>query len=352
MHHSGIGTYIQALVPRIVEARPQYGFTLIGVPEHLAAAAWAHRRHVRLRACNAPIYSVAEQLALPIAIPRETTLYWSPHYNIPIAHRGRMVVTIHDLAHLALPHIFRGWHRRQYARAMYGFVRRRADAILCDSEFTTREYTRLVGIGRACPKTVHLGVDERWFCVARQHRPHPRPFFLYIGNVKPNKNLGTLVRAFAQVSSAVPHDLIIVGRREGFITADSDAAHAAASLGARVQFTDFLPTEVLEQFVAFADALVMPSLYEGFGLPPLEAMAASCPVIVSRAASLPEVCGDAALYFDATDQAELAACLVQLARSPSLQQDLRIRGRRRAQQFRWETTAAQTLEVLDALVAA
>jgi glycosyltransferase involved in cell wall biosynthesis len=233
---------------------------------------------------------------------------------------------------------------------MYAMIRRTADALLCVSEFSAREYTRFVGAGRASLTTVHSGVEERWFTVTRRKRPYPRPFFLFVGNVKPNKNVRTLLRAFNTIRDLVPHDLVIVGKREGFVVGDPEIAPAAASLGDRVHFTGFVARDDLEQFIAFADALVMPSLYEGFGLPPLEAMAASCPVVASNAASLPEICGDAALYFDPTDHESLAASLLRLVGDATLQQQLRRRGLQQARRFQWDSTVSRTLAVLDSLV--
>jgi glycosyltransferase involved in cell wall biosynthesis len=230
-------------------------------------------------------------------------------------------------------------------------VRRNADALLCDSHFTAREYARLVGVGRAQPTTVHLGIDQRWTMVRQLCRPYPRPYFVFVGNVKPNKNLSALVRAMALARDSVPHDLVIVGKRDGFGTGDPETLRAGAQLGDRVYFTGYVETELLEQFVAFADALVMPSLYEGFGLPPLEAMAAGCPVAASRVASLPEICGEAALYFDPTDHEEIASCLGRLAGEESLRQSLRERGYQQARRFDWGTSASATLSVLDNLIA-
>lgn len=349
MHHSGIGTYIRSLVPRILDARPQYRFTLIGDPEHLSAVPWATHPHVETRGCAAPIYSIREQIALRAAIPRDTTLFWAPHYNIPLSYRGRLAVTIHDVAHLALPRLFPGAHRRLYARTMYARVRCSADALLCMSDFTAREYTRLVGAGRAAPTTVYSGVEPSWFRIRREGPPHPRPFFLFIGNVKPNKNLRVLVSAFAKTQHLMGHDLVIVGRRDGFGIGAPEIPRLATALGDRVVFTGFVPRERLEQYVAFADALVMPSLYEGFGLPPLEAMAAGCPVIASSAASLPEVCGTAALYFEPSDCDALAGHLLRVAQDAPLRHELRTRGLARAAQFQWSACTTQTLAILDPL---
>lgn len=352
MNHSGIGTYIKALVPRILAARPQYRFTLIGAPDQIAAHTWTTEGHTQVRPCTAPIYSIQEQLALKGAIPKDVTVYWAPHYNIPVLYGGRLMVTIHDVAHLARPQFSPGLHRRAYARGMHSMVRRNADAILCVSRFTAQEYERLVGVGRAQPTVIHLGVDEHWTRIQPRSRPYPRPFFAFVGNVKPNKNLSVLVRAMALARDRIPHDLVIIGKRDGFATGDPETLRASLELGERVHFTGFLERDRLEQFIAFADALVMPSFYEGFGLPPLEAMAAGCPVAVSSAASLPEVCGDAALYFDPTDHEELASCLVRLAGDEWLRQSLRQHGYQRAKRFRWETSTVATLAVLDNLISA
>jgi glycosyltransferase involved in cell wall biosynthesis len=145
---------------------------------------------------------------------------------------------------------------------------------------------------------------------------------------------------------------VIVGKQEGLITADRTVNAAVPALGGRVRLTGEVDQHSLEQFFAHADALVFPSLYEGFGLPALEAMACGCPAIVSRAGSLPEVCGDAALYFDPMNPAELAASITQVLSSSDVRLDLRERGRRHAAQFQWDRCAERTLGLLEELVPA
>jgi glycosyltransferase involved in cell wall biosynthesis len=158
--------------------------------------------------------------------------------------------------------------------------------------------------------------------------------------------LKTLIETFGLIKDDVPHDLVIVGRREGFITGDETVVAEAATLGDRVRFTGYVGDDLLRQYFAHADALVLPSLYEGFGLPPLEAMACRCPVIVSNAASLPEVCGDAALYCDPHDPTDIADKIRQLTNDMNLQDALRQRGLERAKQFTWEKCAQETLAVI------
>jgi glycosyltransferase involved in cell wall biosynthesis len=299
---------------------------------------------------DAPIYGIGEQLQLARRVPRDTSLMWSPHYNIPLAFSGPLVVTIHDLCHLALPHITRGAHRRAYARGMFAAVKRRAHRILCDSEFTRSEFWRLAGRPRTEPVVIHLGVDESWFTIPPAESPHPRRYLLYVGNVKPHKNLATLISAFQTIASTIPHDLVIVGKQEGFITQDSRVGAAAQQLGERVRFTGPVSQQLLEQFFAHADVFVFPSFYEGFGLPPLEAMASGCPTIVSRAGSLPEVCGDAAMYFNPDDPAQLAQTLRDLLGNQEIRRCLRTRGRAQAAKFSWDRCAGRTTEVFEELL--
>lgn len=352
LYASGIGTYLQNLVPRIVAAHPEIRFHLLGDISEISSYDWAHFGNVALVDCQAPIYSVAEQLAVVRKIPRETTLFWSPHYNIPLLYRGRLLVTVHDVFHLAMPEYVDGFHRRLYARGMFAALRRKANAILCDSEFTQDELRRLTGRDAQKLYTIHLGLDHSLFQVQRDCNPHLRPYLLFVGNVKPHKNLKTLLNAFKLIENQIPHDLVIVGKKEGFITGDKSVVAEAVSLGDRVKFTGYVEDNLLRQYYVHADALVLPSLYEGFGLPPLEAMACGCPAIVSRATSLPEVCGDAALYCDPRSAKDIAEKIRRLVRDPSLREDLQKRGPEQASRFRWERCAEQTFDVIERMLRA
>jgi glycosyltransferase involved in cell wall biosynthesis len=349
---SGIGTYLQNLLPLITAARPRWHFDLLGRPDELGSFPWAQTSNVSIIACDAPIYGLREQIQLARRIPPATDLVWSPHYNIPLGYRGQLLVTIHDLCHLALPQLVAGVHRRAYARFMFAAVRRRASGIICVSEFTRRELRRLSGSAKRTPIAIHHGVNPRWFEIQPEASPHPRPFILAVGNIKPHKNLATLIKAFSLAAGSIQQDLVIVGRQEGLITADRTVNAAVPALGGRVRLTGEVDQHTLEQFFAHADALVFPSLYEGFGMPALEAMACGCPAIVSNAGSLPEVCGDAAVYFDPLDPEELADSITRVLSRNDLRLDLRERGRRHAAQFQWNRCAVRTLGLLEELVPA
>jgi glycosyltransferase involved in cell wall biosynthesis len=348
---SGIGTYLRELLPRMAAARPELSFAFLGPSSVLDGLPWTDTSNVRIIHLDVSIYSAQEQIVLPWSIPAGTDLLWSPHYNIPLAWRGRLAVTVHDLAHLALPEFVGGVHRRAYSRFMFRQVSRRANAIITVSDFTATEFDRLVGCRGVKPEVVHSGVDRGWFEIPPSASPHARPYLIYVGNVKPHKNLGRLLEAFRQVASRIQCDLLILGKNEGFLSGDRTVRATAERLAPRVQLLGALPQEELMRYVSHAEALVLPSLYEGFGLPPLEAMACGCPAIVSNVASLPEVCGDAAEYFNPFEPASIAEAILRVQKEPGLRETLQCRGLERARRFTWESSAGRTLTILERALA-
>lgn len=347
LHASGIGTYLQQLSSRLISEKADTNWHLLGSVGEMGRYRWAHAAQVTLHDCRAPIYSLSEQIELPRSTPRDTDLFWSPHYNVPLLHRGKLLVTIHDVLHLARPEFTGRIHRRAYAHAMFRAVRSKADAIICVSRFSADEFVRLTGASHDSIAVIHEGVDPSWSTVRTEPCPHSRPYLLFVGNVKPHKNLGGLVEAFTLLQNDITHDLVIVGKQEGFLTGDPGVVKQARRLGGRVHFAGYVDDELLRRFFAHADALVFPSFYEGFGLPPLEAMACGCPVIVSKVAALPEVCGDAAEYCAPGAPASIAAAIRRVVESPELRQEMREKGRERAGRFTWEKCAAETGEVID-----
>jgi len=344
IRHAGIGTYIRNVVPRVVARRPDWRFTFLASSRALPD--WTLNARARVRPCSSDIYTIAEQVELPLKTPRSAALFWSPHYNVPVFSRAPLVVTVHDVCHLAMPDVYGGAARGAYARYMFGTVRRRAREIVFDSDFTRSEFVRHVG-EPARSTTALLGVDHVWRAAIRSARPHPRPYVLFVGSGKPHKNLVALIRAFEMSRMALAgHDLVLLGSFQQR-TIDDDALGLASTLGARVRLVHDADDATVRAFVAGAAALVLPSLYEGFGLPALEAMAAGCPCLVSNVASLPEVCGDGALYCDPRDPADIARQLVRLVSDGDLRTRLVSAGRLRADRFDWEITAERTASVLD-----
>lgn len=347
---SGMGTYLRNILPGVIAAFPKERFCLLGDKTALGKLEGANRSNNRILEVKAPMYSLAEQLEVALKIPRETRLFFATHYNVPLFYRGRMLVTVYDLFHLAMPDLVGGWHKRLYAKIMFGAVRRHAAAIITISHFTKRELIRFTGEGAQPIFPIPLGVDESWFGTLLGARPYPGQYILYVGNVKPHKNLRALIRAFSLLLEQTSHDLVIVGKKEGFITGDKVAISEATKLGRRVHFTGYIENDVLRQYFAHASSFVFPSLYEGFGLPPLEAMAAGCPVVVSDAASLPEVCGNAALYCNPYQHEDIAKKILLVLSDKALSETLRQKGLEHARQFTWEKCVIETCKVISGLL--
>ena len=346
---SGIGTYLQNIVTRLISQMPDAEFVLLGNEGALNDVC---AENASVRRLAVPIYSVQEQWAVPLAIPTGTTLFWAPHYNVPVFLSVPLLVTIHDAAHVAMPELFPGWRKRIYSAVMFRAALQKAQKILTVSQFTANELQRLFGIW-AVPEQIQVisnGVDQAWYSIPPQERPHERGYLLYVGNVKPHKNLRGLVAAFGLMLDYVDLDLLIVGEKEGFLTGDYELMETAQKYGDRVHFTGRVSFELLQQYYAHAMALVLPSFYEGFGLTALEAMAAGCPVAASRAASLPEVCGDAAIYFDPSDVTDIAAVLLRRVSADSLRQNLIVRGRKNVQDYSWDIAAGKTVEAMRSIL--
>lgn len=337
---SGIGTYLQNLIPRVIDKLKDVDFYLLGPSKYHHDPVFA-QKSVQWIEADFPIFSPKEQLGLVRAIPADTDLYWAPHFNIPLFYHGKMLMTIHDVYPLADPQTV-GRIRQFYIGLLVRTGHRRSSAVICDSAFTENELIRLAGADPSKIQVIHLGVAPEWFQITAQKRIYDNPYILYVGNVKPHKNLSMLLKAFQKAAEEIPHDLVLVGKKEGFRSGDPGVLRQAANLGERVRFTGYVDDDSLKQYFIHADALVFPSLYEGFGLPPLEAMASGIPTAVSCAASIPEVCGDAALYFDPHSVDDMAEKLIAVVDDPSLRQRLIERGRVRAAQFSWETCAEKT----------
>lgn len=299
---SGIGKVIENIVSRMIDDKPDWHFVLLGKMEDFAKFPFTKKANVELIPCNAPIYSIREQFEVPWKLPKDLDVLWCPHYNVPVFYHGRMVVTIHDLAHLALPEINKGFLKQAYAKIMFRAATKKANQIVCVSKFTISELKKYVP--SVDEKKIHLvynGVDEKWFSIKKGKPVHDKPYFIFVGNVKPHKNLRRLIEAYKLASPNIKQDLILVGKKEGFLNGENSIEELIKGFEDRIIFTGYVSDEELMQYVAQADAMIFPSLYEGFGLPPLEAMAAGIPVLVSEVASIPEVCRENAVYFNPYD---------------------------------------------------
>ncbi|MDR0827483.1 MAG: glycosyltransferase family 4 protein, partial [Desulfovibrio sp.] len=272
---SGIGVYIRNIVPLCMALMPDVSFKLLGYDDSFTLPDTCQWEKA---AFDATIYSIAEQ-AYILPLLRSCDALWMPHYPVPVLSTLPLVVTVHDVAHLALADLYRGV-KKNYTRLMFQVVRRKAKEILFVSEFTHQEFLRRVGQAKGATTVVHNGVGNEWleppFCEAEMP-----PYFVAVGNIKPHKNPELLCRAFLRIVDRRETKLVFVGQQEGFLTGDHSLKEAVAMGNGRIRFAGMLDQQQLISLVRGSQALVFPSRYEGFGLPPLEAMAAGVPVIAS-----------------------------------------------------------------------
>jgi glycosyltransferase involved in cell wall biosynthesis len=296
-----------------------------------------------------------EQFVLPRLCRGE--LLWSPGNSGPLSYRNQ-VVTIHDASALDHPEWFSGKFARWY-RFLLPRLARRVRKVITVSEFSRRELVRLCAIPESKVVAIPNGIGPRFQpasqeakAALRRRYQLERPFFLYLGSLEPRKNVATLLRAWGLVA---PQDseLVLAGAASHLFR---DRGFSELPPGARL--LGRIDDEELPALLSAARCFVFPALYEGFGFPPLEAMACGTPVICSNTTSLPEVCGPAfdadstgaALYFDPLDVSALAAQLSRVMEmKPEVVQRLAVLGRTRAGQFTWERCASQTAAVFKEL---
>jgi len=296
-----------------------------------------------------------KHLALPLALARDrVSLFHSPTGTLPLWTPGKRVVTIHDLFADLHPE----WFPRRLALTLQGGQRRAArtaDAVIAVSERTRRDIVERYGVDPSRVHVVYNGVDHARFCppganadldaVARRFGVH-RPFVLCVGSLMPWRNASRLVQAVARLRQEISCDLLFVGR--DIWGTDPTAAFVSANgWGGWARFAGYVSDADQPGLYAAASVLACPSLYEGFGIPPLEAMACGTPVVAAAAGALPEVVGEAALLAHPLDVAALATCLHQALTDPQLRAGLRQRGLARAEAFTWQRAAVATWRVYE-----
>lgn len=344
---SGIGTYIRGLLEAMhggTGVEPSVDFTYVGdcrVLESYSPMIGCHE------AINFPArpYSLREQVSFP-RIPGIALTHF-PHYNVPRFYRGRFVVTIHDLIHILLPEVLGSPFRRAAARNMISWATRRAARILTVSESTKRDLVEHLRIPATRVTVTPCGVSPRFQPVplesiraVRERLGLPVRYLLAVGINKPHKNLAFLIQTYLRWVQRFDGDVDLVVCGCG---GDSLPKIERTEGRRRVHFLPYVRHDEMPAVYQAADALVFPSLYEGFGLPVLEAQRVGTPVIASNASSIPEVAGEGALYFSPTDSEELMTRLEEFYAVPSMAVSLRESGLANERRFSWEECARLTL---------
>jgi glycosyltransferase involved in cell wall biosynthesis len=320
---------------------PNFQLKTVPLSDHVLAVMW-HR------------------LRLPLFVELFTgqvDLFHSPDFTLPPALRARTLVTVHDLSFLRVPDCFPDGLLR-YLKAAVPRAVRRADHVIADSHNTRRDLMALLDTPGSKVTVIHCGVEPRFrrmtdaadgetLATVRRKYDLPGQFILSVGTIQPRKNLTRLVEAFGILDSqfAIRNLHLVIAGGKGWLYDGVFDKVKASGLESQVHFIGFVNDADLPALYNLAGLFAFPSLYEGFGLPPLEAMACGTPVVCSKASSLPEVVGDAALTVDPLDVTELAEAMRRAIEDESLRSSLVQRGLARATQFTWSKAAEELLKV-------
>ncbi len=296
---------------------------------------------------DSPIYGWREQWSVPRAA-RQADLLHIPHYNVPVFFRGDFLVTIHDLIHISDPSVSRTLPARIYARPMMHLAAHRASRIVTVSQYSKSRIVETLQIPQEKVAVIYNGVHPRFHVQDREaSRQRVRatlsidsPYYLYVGNLKPHKNLELLLRGFTllRARGLTSHHLVIIGddrrRKESL-----QQACTWLGIADTVKFIAHVDDDLLPLVYAAADLLILPSLLEGFGFPVIEAMACGTPVACSRSSALPEIAGEAAHFFDPSSPDDLADAVTRVLGDTGFRETLQRRGLDRTRVFSWEECA-------------
>lgn len=357
---AGAGVYTFELIHALTALETGHQFAVFhrgGALDSLAG-----RRNVRLVPVRAPSRAARllwEQVSLPLRLrTAKAGVFHSPHHTLPLLPSGcPRVVTVHDVTFLLLPERYPPARRLYFRVATWASVRAAA-AVIVPSKAVKADLRRLLRVTDERVTVVPEAPADRFRPVeddaevARVRRTYglDGPYVLSVGSLEPGKNRRRLIEAFASLASAFPHTLAIAGQ-PAWKYEDDLSLPQRLGLTERVRFLGYVPDADLPALYSAADAVAFPSLYEGFGLPALEAMACGAPLIASTAPALAELAGDAALLVDPYDSGAIAAALRRVLEDAELGEQLRRRGLERAAWFSWRQVAEQTLAVYDRVAA-
>ena len=352
----GMDHYVHQVLLSMKRMAPQHRYVLI---DHRRAGGPFRDRfeQVILDLPGPPVRVSRWNLQIVPRILSQFDVFFSPGLygpvRIPIGVASVMVV--HDLVRRLYPHFFAfNPVQKLLDRLAYPAMLRRYDHILTVSESTRKDLMRLYKVPPEKITVTYHGADETFRPIPEPSKLEgflrsykiDQPFILFLGTLEPRKNISSLLTAFAGIKARIPHRLVLVGQK-GWKVAPIFQEIERLGLHDRLHWTGYVPDTDRVFFYNTAAFLVLPSWYEGFGMPLLEAMQSGCPVIASNTSAMPEVVGEAGLLVDPGNPEQLTQAMLRLASEPGLCERLRQAGLEQAKKFSWETTARKTLGVFE-----
>ena len=353
IRHSGIGVYIRNLIPYLNQA---FDLSLIG--DSVALESF----NCKIIDCKTPVYSPLELYKIAL-LAGKTDIFWTPHFNYPLwpVNAKLKLATVYDMYHLAhfdklsLP-------QKLYAKLVIDHTLRMVDKVFTISEFTKNEIVKYFpNVEPQKMEVIHIGVDTDFFRqeldnskieILKSKYHLPDKYLLFVGNLKHNKNAIALVKAMHALETRKQlynHKLVITGKKDGFRIGDNEVVDYIIThkLEHLVHFTGFVDDLDLPVLYSAASVFVFPSIYEGFGLPPLEAIACGCPVVCSNMASMPEVCGESVFYFDPQKEESLVSILADLINNEELKRSKATVAKQWIKQYDWSMTAEKHIRLIN-----
>jgi glycosyltransferase involved in cell wall biosynthesis len=336
---SGIGVYINNLLTELAlqDGKNDYIVLINSDSDISSFRTWP--ANICFVTMKSRIFSLGEQLELPLKLQREKVdVFHSTHFCLPFIKNVRSVVTIHDL----MPIIFCREYpiaKRLFLRLMIEYAVRRADLLIAVSEYTKSDIVRIFkGISKEKIRVIPQASDYKKANfeaeqVLAQHQLKPGQYYLYVGSDKYNKNLNRLLAAYDQLKKPCPYPLVLAGK-----------INYSTLKNENIRLTGVISKAELDCLYENARVFVMPSLYEGFGIPVIEAMTAGVPVVTANVTSTAEIAGDAAWLVDPYNIKEIAAALIEAAENKEKRKSFIIKGLQRADKFSWKRTASETLK--------
>jgi glycosyltransferase involved in cell wall biosynthesis len=354
----GIGTYVANLLLNFVAVENANRYSCFMSKSAISAFESLELPPGRVSFCPVsgvrPIRLIWEQLALSGVVRRSgCDLLWGCHDLLPGSRTSPQVVTIHDLGMLTVPHYYPRIKTIYFRWAIPRAVRQ-ADIVVAVSEFTKNELVNVLGVPESRVRVVLCGIGSQYRPATEEPEAErvrrdyglPERFFFSLGVLEPKKNVERIVRAYRDLPLNLRAAVkLVIGGGRSFGWRNDTIFTLARELGSDIIMTDFIAHRDLPVVYRLAEAFVFPSLYEGFGVPPLEAMACGTPVISSNAASLREVVADAALVVDPTRADEIAQAMLRIISDEPLRAELREKGLVNVKRFDWRLAAKEMLEV-------
>jgi len=353
---AGINRYIHNLLTHLPLVDPDNRYTVFLGDRRFTSSDLALKLS-RLPTHKPVVRIFWEQAVQPFALKKEgVDLLHALAFVTPLLSPCPSVVTIYDLGFLLYPESFKR-SKRFYLSLFTRLSARRARRIIAISESTKRDVVHLLGVSPERVEVIYCGIEGAFHpmpqdqvAAFRSKRGLPERFILFVGTIEPRKNLTTLLEAYAMLRRDVRDQEIgnlhlVIGGAKGWFYQDVFARVEELGLEGEVMFPGYIPAGELPLWYNAAELFVYPSLYEGFGLPPLEAMACGTPVVASNTSALPEVVGEAGLTVDPLDVEGLAEAMRRVLGDEAFRQEMRERGLRRAEGFSWTKTAQETVQV-------